>query len=172
MDCIAGKVALITGGAGGIGLAVVKNLLQHNAKGVSIVDISEQAGHRAVAEIVNRFEETKITFIKADVTKILELEGAFETTIKKYQQLDIVINNAGQVDEFDRKGTVEVNLIAVIEGTYLAMQKYLPKYKSGEEGLVINVASVGGLHTFQVTPIYCTTKHGLIPRQHDVVFFT
>ena len=65
-----------------------------------------------MAEIVNRFEETKITFIKADVTKILELEGAFETTIKKYQQLDIVINNAGQVDEFDRKGTVEVNLVS------------------------------------------------------------
>ncbi|XP_063906748.1 15-hydroxyprostaglandin dehydrogenase [NAD(+)]-like isoform X2 [Zophobas morio] len=162
MTVIAGKVALVTGGAGGIGLAMVKNLVQHGAKGVAIVDISEEAGFRAINEIVKIFGENKATFIKADVTKKTELEAVFETTIKTYNQLDIVINNAGKVDEFDWKSTVELNLVAVIEGTYLAMKKYLPKYKSGDEGLIVNTASTCGFHTFQVAPIYCTTKHGLV----------
>ena len=42
------------------------------------------------------------------------------------------------------------------------MKKYLPKYKSGDEGLIVNTASTCGFHTFQVAPIYCTTKHGLV----------
>ncbi|XP_063906759.1 15-hydroxyprostaglandin dehydrogenase [NAD(+)]-like [Zophobas morio] len=162
MDFIAGKVVLITGGAGSIGLAIVKNLLNHGAKGVAIVDISEEAGRKAVTEVVNIFDQKRITFIKTDITNKTELEGAFETTIKKYKHLDIVINNAGILDEIEWKNTIAVNLVAVIEGTYLAMQKYLPKYKSGEEGLIINTASICGLHSFQINPVYCATKHGLI----------
>ena len=49
-----------------------------------------------------------------------------------------------------------------MEGTYLALQTYLPKYKSGEEGLIVNMASICGFHSFQISPIYCTAKHGLI----------
>lgn len=42
------------------------------------------------------------------------------------------------------------------------MQKYLPKYKSGEEGLIVNTASTCGFHVLQIAPVYCATKHGLI----------
>ncbi|XP_063906760.1 15-hydroxyprostaglandin dehydrogenase [NAD(+)]-like [Zophobas morio] len=158
MDFVAGKVALVTGGAGGIGLAIVKSLLQHGAKGIGIVDISDKAGRKAM-EIVG---ENKVIFIKADVTKKAELEGAFETTIQTYKQLDIVINNAGVVDEHGWKNAIALNLVAVVEGTYLGMQKYLPKYRSGEEGLIINTASVCGFQAFQIAPVYCATKHALI----------
>ena len=79
---------------------------------MAIVDISEEAGFRAINEIVKIFGENKATFIKADVTKKTELEAVFETTIKTYNQLDIVINNAGKVDEFDWKSTVELNLVS------------------------------------------------------------
>ncbi|XP_063906074.1 15-hydroxyprostaglandin dehydrogenase [NAD(+)]-like [Zophobas morio] len=162
MDSVAGKVVLITGGAGGIGLAVVKKLLQSGTKGISIVDISDESGRRALDEIVATFGENKAIFIRADVTKKTELEGAFETTIKTYRQLDIVINNAGISGEIEWQQTLAVNLVAVVEGTYLALQTYLPKYKSGEEGLIVNMASICGFHSFQISPIYCTAKHGLI----------
>ncbi|EFA12383.1 15-hydroxyprostaglandin dehydrogenase [NAD(+)]-like [Tribolium castaneum] len=151
MDSVKDKVALVTGGSNGIGLAIVKELLKNGIKGVSIVDISE-------APIADK----RVTFIKTDVTCKKQLQAAFDKTVETYNQLDIVVNNAGIVDEFDWKRTIDINLVAVIEGTYLALQTYLPKYKSGAEGVVVNTASVLGLSPAQSTPIYCTAKHGLV----------
>ncbi|XP_063906757.1 15-hydroxyprostaglandin dehydrogenase [NAD(+)]-like [Zophobas morio] len=162
MDSVVRKVAFITGGAGGIGLAMVKHLLKNGAKGVAIVDSSEDAESRIVDEIATVFGKDKVVFIKADVTVKEELEGAFDKTIEIYQQLDIVINNAGIVDEVNWKRVVAVNLCAVMEGSYLAMQNYFPKYKSGEEGVIVNTASICAFRTMSVAPSYCTTKHGLI----------
>ncbi|VEN60701.1 unnamed protein product [Callosobruchus maculatus] len=53
--------------------------------------------------------------------------------------------------------------MAVIRGTYLALDKYLPKYKSpGEEPVIINTASILGLETWPSVPVYCASKHGVI----------
>nr|CAI5834995.1 unnamed protein product [Callosobruchus analis] len=53
--------------------------------------------------------------------------------------------------------------MAVIRGTYLALEKYLPKYKSsGEEPVIINTASILGLETWPIVPVYCASKHGVI----------
>nr|XP_015839613.1 PREDICTED: 15-hydroxyprostaglandin dehydrogenase [NAD(+)]-like isoform X3 [Tribolium castaneum] len=151
MDSVKDKVALVTGGSNGIGLAIVKELLKNGIKGVSIVDISE-------APIADK----RVTFIKTDVTCKKQLQAAFDKTVETYNQLDIVVNNAGIVDEFDWKRTIDINLVAVIEGTYLALRTYLPKYKSEAEGVIVNTASVLGLCPLQSAPIYCTSKHGVV----------
>nr|CAH7723645.1 unnamed protein product [Callosobruchus chinensis] len=54
--------------------------------------------------------------------------------------------------------------MAVIRGTYLALEKYLPKYKSSaaEEPVIINTASILGLETWPIVPVYCASKHGVI----------
>ena len=127
MDSVVGKVVLITGGAGDIGLAMVKQLLQNGAKvnyqnstnefqntfqGAAIVDISEET--RIVDEIADVFGKDKVAFIKADITVKEELEAAFDKTIEIYQQLDIVINNAGIVDEVNWRKAVAVNLVSIL----------------------------------------------------------
>ncbi|RZC41642.1 15-hydroxyprostaglandin dehydrogenase [NAD(+)], partial [Asbolus verrucosus] len=92
---------------------------------------------------------------------------AFEKAVTNYKQLDIVVNNAGIVEEVQWEKTIAVNLVkilttAVIQGSYLAQQKFLPKYKSGEEGVIVNTASILGLNTIDSLPIYCAAKHGVV----------
>ncbi|XP_044262127.1 15-hydroxyprostaglandin dehydrogenase [NAD(+)]-like [Tribolium madens] len=158
METVRDKVALVTGGASGIGFAMVCELLKNGTKGVSIVDISEESAQTALSEL----GDERVTFIKTDVSCKEQLQAAFDKTVERYHQLDIVVNNAGIVDEIDWKRTIDINLIAVIEGTYLAIQEYLPKYKSGVEGVIVNTASVLGLCPLQSTPIYSTSKNGVI----------
>lgn len=55
-----------------------------------------------------------------------------------------------------------MNLIATIRSTYLALQKYLPGFKSGEEGVIINTASIAGISTYPFLPTYGATKHGIL----------
>ncbi|KAJ8910676.1 hypothetical protein NQ315_002925 [Exocentrus adspersus] len=162
MSFFDGKVAFVTGGASGIGLSIAQKLLECNIKGVGIVDLSDDA-EKMVLKKLNKIHHDKVIVIKADVSSQQELEGAFEKTVQKFNNLDIVFNNAGIVKE--RKNwekAISTNLEAVIRGTYLARDKYFPKYKSGNEGVVINTASILGLIAVDILPVYCATKHGLI----------
>lgn len=155
------KVALVTGGASGIGYSIVKKLLENGIKGVGIVDISEEDGKKTERELREKYIN-KILVIKADVTKKTELEDAFEKTISKFKNLDIVINNAGIVNEIEWEKTIAVNLEGVIRGCYLAKDKYFPLYKSGEEGIIVNTASILAFFGSDHVPTYCATKHGII----------
>lgn len=108
------------------------------------------------------FGKEKAIFKKADVSKNAELEDAFQKTIEVYRQLDLVFNNAGIMEESEWRKTVEINLCGVLSGTFLAMYEYLPKYKSGEEGIIVNTASVAGLESYPVATTYSATKAAII----------
>ncbi|XP_018571422.1 15-hydroxyprostaglandin dehydrogenase [NAD(+)]-like [Anoplophora glabripennis] len=155
------KVALVTGGASGIGYSIVKKLLENGIKGVGVVDISDEDGKKVEKELKYKYFD-KILVIKADVTKNQELEDAFEKTISKFNNLDIIVNNAGIVNEVEWEKTIAVNLVAVIRGSYLAKDKYFPLHKSGEEGVIVNIASILGLFGMDHLLVYCATKHGVI----------
>ncbi|XP_018571421.1 15-hydroxyprostaglandin dehydrogenase [NAD(+)]-like [Anoplophora glabripennis] len=155
------KVALVTGGASGIGLSIIQKLLQNGIKGVTGVDISDEDLEKA-EKVCNTNYPNKTLFMKVDVTKPQHLEDAFEKTIHKFKNLDVVVNNAGIIDEVQWEKTLAVNLEAVIRGCYLAKDKYFPSYKSGDEGIIINVSSVTGFKVVENMPVYCATKHGVI----------
>lgn len=87
---------------------------------------------------------------------------AYKKTVDVFKQLDFVFNNAGICDEINWEITVQVNLIATIRSTYLAMQKYFPQYKSGEEAVIINTASIAGLSTYPFLATYGATKHAIV----------
>jgi len=157
-----GKVALVTGAASGIGFAFAKELLRNGLKAVALVDVNAKNGQKALSEITKEFGTNSAIFVKADVSDKVQFEDAFKTTVGTFKQLDIVINNAGILNERQWEKCVAVNLMAVITGSMLAMEKYFPKYKSSSEAVILNTASVAGLIAQDGFSAYCATKFGVV----------
>ncbi|KAH1030798.1 hypothetical protein J1N35_042972 [Gossypium stocksii] len=176
MELKPGLSALVTGGASGIGKALCLALA---AKGifVTIVDFSEEKG-KEVASLVEK-ENSKFhqnlgfpsaIFVKCDVTSLRDLNLAFEKHVSTYGGLDICINNAGiantalfREDQTDGtktwKHTINVNLVAVIDCTRLAIKSMQALQKPG---VIINMGSSAGLYPMYTDPIYSATKGGVV----------
>ncbi|KAF2899978.1 hypothetical protein ILUMI_06208 [Ignelater luminosus] len=162
MSSVLAKVALVTGGASGLGYEIVKTLLEKDAKGVAFLDINKQKGSEAENEFKKQFGENSCIFIEADVSKETQMKAAFELTVQRFKQLDIVVNNAAILADLDWNTSISVNLGGCVCGTLLAIDSYLPKYKKGEEGIVVNISSIVGVMPLGVCPVYSTTKHGIV----------
>jgi NAD(P)-dependent dehydrogenase (short-subunit alcohol dehydrogenase family) len=159
MDRVKGKVAIVTGGAGGIGEATAKLLAKEGAS-VAIVDIDDENGKRVTKEIKSAGGE--VVFRQANVSKEKEVSQAFAEINKKYGKLHILVNNVGvgarrrpaheaTVEEFDR--TLDINL----KGTFLCTKYAVPYILKTGPGSVVNVASIYGIVASDV-PVYDTSK--------------
>ncbi|KAF5288177.1 hypothetical protein FQA39_LY03945 [Lamprigera yunnana] len=157
-----GKVALITGGASGIGFSLAQELLRNGLKGVAICDVNKDNGFKAIEKLKNLFGEGKAIFIELNVVDRKQFDDAFQTTIEVFKNLDIVVNSAGIIKEDKWEEEIAVNLGGTVSGTYLAVEKYLPKYRSEDEAVVVNVSSIVGFQLSYGNPVYTATKHGII----------
>jgi 15-hydroxyprostaglandin dehydrogenase (NAD) len=160
-----GKVAVVTGGASGIGLAVTKLLAAHGARLV-IADIDSDAGKAAARAIEASGGQAR--FIRTDVTRAEDLSRMLSYASEQFGRVDIVINNAGVDDagqDFFALGanrwerTLAIDLAAVIRGTQLAVQHMR---RQGGDGVIINTASMGGLIPMATGPVYAASKAGVI----------
>ncbi|XP_071785998.1 15-hydroxyprostaglandin dehydrogenase [NAD(+)]-like [Asterias amurensis] len=158
---IQGKVALITGAAEGLGGAFAEELLKKGAKGVGIADVNVSKGKETAGLFLSKYGHQKAIFLQCDVTSEKQLEDAFRKTKEEYGRLDIVCNNAGIGDERKWRLMIDINLAAVVHGTYLA-RKYMSKQHGGSGGLVVNIASMAGLILGPLSPVYTATKHGVV----------
>jgi NAD(P)-dependent dehydrogenase (short-subunit alcohol dehydrogenase family) len=159
VDRVKGKVAIVTGGANGIGEATAKLLAREGAK-VAIVDIDDENGKRVVREIVK--ESGIADFWHMDISKEKEVEKTFSDIYRKYGQLHILVNNAGipgyrkpphetTSEEWDR--VMNVNL----KGAFFCTKYAAPYMIKSGSGSIINVASVYGIIGCD-TPVYDTSK--------------
>jgi len=156
------KVALVTGGAMGIGSAVAKLLGQRGAK-IFIVDKAEDEALKTVSEIKSFGGDAE--FYKADVSNLQNCSDAVSKVIDLYGRLDIVSNNAG----IQRYGTVEstpesewdevmnVNLKSV----FYICKFSIPLLKKNR-GCIVNMTSVQAFATQRGVAAYTTSKHALI----------
>jgi NAD(P)-dependent dehydrogenase (short-subunit alcohol dehydrogenase family) len=153
------KVAIVTGGAMGIGLAVARALSDAGAR-VVVADRDSEAGKQAAAEIGG-------LFVRADVSEDDELRRMIATAERFGGGLDILVNNAGGVDEplfpdapvehWER--VLAVNLRAVMLGTQLAIESM--RRRGG--CAIVNVASVAGLGADEhEAPEYAAAKAGVV----------
>ncbi|KAJ8959634.1 hypothetical protein NQ318_021821 [Aromia moschata] len=107
------KVALITGGASGIGLHYAKELLRKGAKGVTLADVNPQFGANALKGIQDEFGANKAIFVKTDVTNIHEFEDAFKKTLESFGNIDILFNNAGIMNDSVWEKEVAINIVSI-----------------------------------------------------------
>ena len=156
--------AVITGGASGIGLAIAHALLQRDAH-VVLLDVSADVSE--VAEGLRREYGDRIVAHRCDVTDAEQLCSV----VSQIDHFDVFINNAGigertpftSADATDMprdwRRCIDINLTAVINGTRLAVNAFK---RRGKSGVIINVASLGGLYPMQFAPIYSATKAAVI----------
>ncbi len=159
---LAGKVALVTGGARGIGRAIVENLLDRGCKAV-IADVLDDVGQSAVSELASRGE---VAYVHCDVTSAADAQGAIDNAIQKFGSLDILVNNAGitkdtlviKMDESAWDRVLAINL----KGAFLMSQAAAKVMMKARSGRIINISSVVGLMGNFGQANYSASKAGLI----------
>ncbi|KAI5652178.1 short chain dehydrogenase domain-containing protein [Phthorimaea operculella] len=152
------KVVVVTGGARSIGFEIAVHFLKNGASKVIILDVIEEVGKKAAADLTKEYSD-KIDFIKCDVTQ--DLEKVSNIIFDKYKTVDVLVNNAGIVDEFDVKKTISINTIAVLEWSFKFCE-HMRIDKGGKGGTILNVASAYGFRSDPYLPIYKASKHAVM----------
>ncbi|GIH98798.1 glucose 1-dehydrogenase [Planobispora takensis] len=157
MGLLEGKVALITGGARGMGAAHVRLFVEEGAQ-VAFGDVLDEEG-KALAE------ETGALFVHQDVTVPGDWERAVNATVETYGKLDILVNNAGilkfrriadmTIEEYDR--ILDVNL----KGTWLGIKSVIEPMKAAGRGSIVNISSVEGFIGAEGMSAYAASKFGV-----------
>lgn len=156
------KVALVTGGASGIGRATALAFAKKGAK-VAVVDCKE---NDEMADLIKELGSEAI-FIKCDVSKTDDVKAMVAQTIAAFGRLDYAFNNAGiegtsaptqDCSEENWDKTIGVNL----KGVWLCMKYEIPEILKQGKGAIVNCASVAGMIGFAGLPAYVASKHGIV----------
>jgi len=158
------KVAVITGGANGLGKATAFLFSEHGAK-IVIVDVNKEAGEKVVSEITDGGGIA--SFEKTDISKSADVNKMMENVVAKYGGIDILINNAGILadarlvkmteEEWDR--VININLKGIFLCGQAAAKIMIEKDKGG---VIINTSSVVGIYGNFGQSNYVASKAGVI----------
>ncbi|MFC4115956.1 glucose 1-dehydrogenase [Nonomuraea zeae] len=157
MGLLDGKVALITGGARGMGAAHVRLFLEEGAQ-VVFGDVLDEEG-KALAE------ESGATYVHHDVTSLQDWGRAVTTATELHGKLDVLVNNAGILkfrrildmspEDFDR--VIDVNL----KGTWLGIKSVIEPMKAAGRGAIVNISSIEGFIGAEGLSAYSASKFGI-----------
>ncbi len=160
---LSGKVAVITGGARGIGEGIAYRYAEEGAS-IIIADLKE----KEATETISRIESfgSKAIFVKTDVADPASIEDMVNKTIKTFGKIDILVNNAGislmkkiteaSVEDWDKLNSVN------LKGVWLCTRAVAPHMIKANYGKIINISSISGLVGYKWESIYCSTKGGVI----------
>jgi NAD(P)-dependent dehydrogenase (short-subunit alcohol dehydrogenase family) len=159
MDTLKGKVAIVTGGASGIGRATAL-LFAREGAAVAIVDLDEPQARTGVQDI--EAQGGQAIFIRCDVTRADECQHAVQATLEQFGRLDILFNNAGIVRRADVIETTEEEWDRVMDvnvKSIFLMSKYVvPVMAAAGGGAIINTSSGWGLKGGGNAVAYCASK--------------
>jgi NAD(P)-dependent dehydrogenase (short-subunit alcohol dehydrogenase family) len=162
---VEGKVALVTGGASGIGRATALTFAREGAK-LIVADMNEDGGQQTVHLITEKGGEA--TFVQVDVTSTSAVEALISKTMETYGRLDCAHNNAGIAGGV-RARTADYpedrwqQVIAVnLTGVWLCMKYEIPQMLHQGGGTIVNTASAAGLVGSRGTSAYVASKHGVV----------
>ena len=162
------KVAIITGAAGGLGLACAERFIAHGAK-VIISDVTDERGEAAAEQL--RASGGDAAYVRCDVTDKADIEALIAAAVERHGRLDCAIANAGIVhvsdpielaeEDFDR--VIAINLKGVVLTGQLAARQMLKQApdSNGSRGTVINMGSVNGILAIPEISPYVVAKGGV-----------
>ncbi|MEV6302391.1 glucose 1-dehydrogenase [Actinoplanes sp. NPDC051861] len=160
MGRLDGKVALITGGARGMGKAHARHFVAEGAR-VVIGDVLDDKG-QSVAEGLG---EQSCRFVHHDVTSEDEWAAAVAATMSAFGRLDVLVNNAGilrhaavaEMDPAEFRQVIEVNLV----GTWLGIRQVVPAMTAAGGGSIVNISSIEGIAGAAGLSAYSASKFGV-----------
>lgn len=162
MQRLANKAAVITGGAGAIGLAAARKFIDHGAK-VLLVDNDEAALNEAIVTLAS----DDVSFVVSDVTQAKDVENYVQVAVEKLGGIDIFLNNAAvegetkpiadyDIDAFDK--VIAVN----VRGVWLGLKYVIPQMEKQAGGSIIVTSSVAGVGGFPALSAYVASKHAVV----------
>ena len=161
-----GKVALVTGGAQGIGRAIVECLATNGAC-VAIVDLAEDAARAAADELTA--DGLRVAAFAADVSDAAAIDRVVAQTIDRFGRLDILVNNAGintvrdrvPIHEYSRDDWDRI-LRVDLTGVFVVSQAVVPRLVTAGGGRIVNISSVAGLVPLRLQSAFVAAKAGVI----------
>ena len=159
-----GKVALVTGSAGGIGEAIATTFAQKGAK-VVVADIDQENGKSVVEKI--KGDGGEAIFVGVDVSDQKAVKQMVEDTVAAFGRLDYAVNNAGiggaqaNTGEYaieDWLQVIDINL----NGVFYCMRYEIPQMLENGGGAIVNISSILGTDAFEKTSAYTASKHGVV----------
>ena len=159
MQRLAGKTALVTGGARGIGEGIVRRFVAEGAN-VVISDVLEAEGAALAAEL-----GAQVAFVRHDVTSSDQWQAAIQEAETRFGRLDCLVNNAGVIifkrlddlSEAEIRRVIDINLI----GTILGSQMAIAALERAGGGSIINMSSADGISGANSLTAYCASKFGV-----------
>jgi len=163
MGSLSGKVAFVTGGSRGIGLAIARVLVLEGAQ-VAITGKSD-AHLSAARPLIEAEGPASVETLKADVRRYEDVERALAAVVARFGGLDIVINNAGvgifanvaDMSPEQWSEVIDTNLTGVFHVCHAA----IPHLRRRGGGTIINISSLAGKNSFTTAAAYCASKAGL-----------
>lgn len=158
------KVAVVTGAGSGMGRAIAILYGKEGAK-VVVSDLNEASAKETTEEIIASGGDA--IAVVANVAKEEDIQNLIDTTVNTYGTVDILVNNAGIMDNFEPAGDIEddkwelvfaVNTTSVMRAT----RKVMPIFLEKQKGVIVNVASAGGLYGARAGATYTASKHAVI----------
>ncbi len=157
------RVAFVTGGGTGIGLAIALAFLRDGAR---VVIGSRNPAHLQVGEAAARAAGHDLLAIRMDVTDAAMVGSAVEAVVARYGRLDILVNNAGVSGQTPMTDPDDARWNTILHtnltGAYLCAKQSLRHMRDGEGGRIINLSSVLGRFGVPGYTAYCAAKHGII----------
>jgi NAD(P)-dependent dehydrogenase (short-subunit alcohol dehydrogenase family) len=157
------RVAVVTGGANGIGVAYALGMAKEGAR-VVIADVDQEAGERVIQDMKKAGGEG--IFIRTDVSQKEEVENMVAETIKAYRKLDIIVNNAGILFTAPVEETTEEmwdKLLAVnVKGLFFCAQAAAKEMKKQKKGKIINISSIAAIGGQAGLCAYSATKGAVL----------
>jgi meso-butanediol dehydrogenase/(S,S)-butanediol dehydrogenase/diacetyl reductase len=158
-----GKTAIITGAAGGIGIAVARRMAAKGAN-VALVDLDPKALDALAVDL--QLDDAKGLTVAADVSRQEDVENYVARTLDKFGRIDFFVNNAGiegrlalieelTVEDFDRVYAINVR------GVFLGLRCVLPQMKKQGFGSIVNTASLASLWGLPKLGAYISSKHAV-----------
>lgn len=150
-----GNSAIVTGATSGIGQAICRSLLNHGVLNLVMSSTNNKKGERFKTQLEKDYPSACVSFHCCDIRIREEFEDLFQAAVSTHKCIDIMINNAGMLDENKWEETIEVNVLGMANGLKTAMCCMSMK-RGGKGGTIVNIGS--GLRFLPSAPIYTGSK--------------